>query len=121
MKIPYLSTLFAIAVSLGSPPTVETVFIDFAFTPGPDGLLGTADDVPIENSLGFGGELDGDEFESVGVLFSTPELQLNMGCGNGPGDSDNCLGADDSADDRAHATSTPGARGRRGCSGQLIA
>ncbi|MEE9130463.1 MAG: hypothetical protein V3T84_10630 [Phycisphaerales bacterium] len=75
------------------------VIIDFSHTPGPDGLLGTKDDVPIENILGTGGELTGDEFVSVGIHFSTTGLQLNIGCGQGPGDPVNCLGADASIDD----------------------
>ena len=86
----------AFAIAVASAAVAQTT-IEFDFTPGPDGILGTGDDVPITNNPAGGGELVGDEFEPVGISFSTPGIHLNIGCGVGPGDPSNCLGADASS------------------------
>jgi hypothetical protein len=99
MKLPFVLLLSAAAAPLAPPLVIDTVLIDFSVTPGPDGMLGTPDDVPIQNDLGVGGELDGSEFESVGVRFGTPERALNIGCSAGAGSPENCLGADMLVDD----------------------
>ena len=88
----------AAAIAAASAAIAQTT-LKFDFTPGPDGIFGTADDVPILNKLFAGGELVGGEFESVGILFATPGIHLNIGCGTLPGDPDNCLGADASRND----------------------
>ena len=80
----------ALAIAVANAAIAQTT-LTFDFTPGPDGKLGTEDDVPIENNRSTGGELAGDEFEPVGIFFSTPGIHLNIGCTN-------CLGADASHD-----------------------
>jgi hypothetical protein len=51
---------------------------------------GTPGGVRIFDTLGTGGEVTGQEWKSRGIIFSSPTLQLNVGCGSGSP----CLGAD---------------------------
>ncbi len=103
---PWSAACLALGL-LAAPVTAGTHTLDFSATPGPDGVVGTGDDTPIVGVPGLGGELVGDEFAALGILFSTPDLQLNVGCGN----PDNCLGADRFGNDftgRLVATFTDG-------------
>jgi len=49
------------------------VALDFESYPGPDGRLGTADDIPTPSCPGFCGLLS-DEFEPVGLTFTSGTL-----------------------------------------------
>ena len=50
---------------------------------------------PITNVLGAAGEIHGEEWAALGVLFrERPGHHFNIGCGSGVGDPDNCLSAD---------------------------
>lgn len=54
-----------------TPGIAQTVRIDFEFFPGPDGMLGTFDDVPITGPTGFfvqPMQLT-DEFAPLGIRF----------------------------------------------------
>lgn len=84
-----------VALGFAPPAMADSVTIDFSATPGPNGILGDSDDVPLANDPAMGGDFAGNEFESVGISFSTPSLQLNLGCGT----PTPCLGADNTAND----------------------
>lgn len=97
MKAKRATWYVALAIAVANSAIAQTT-LKFDFTPGPDGKLGTEDDVPIDNNTETGGELVGDEFEPVGIVFSTPGIHLNIGCAIGPGNPNNCLGADEFSD-----------------------
>lgn len=82
------------SLALLSTAADAQVTIDFSVKPGPDGVLGTADDLPITNNPAGGGEVVSGDFTSIGVTFTMTGVDLNIGCGISPGDSQNCLGAD---------------------------
>jgi len=68
-----------LALSLAaSVASAQTVRIEFEATPGPDGVLGTADDVPIVAPTTFGAQPQQltDEFMSLGLRF-TPNPATN--------------------------------------------
>ena len=70
------------------PPCRTTVTIDFESYPGPDGKLGTEDDVtPPSGSAGSGGPTAGlsDQWASVGVVFSRGTLFYASGGFGGSG------------------------------------
>lgn len=59
-----MKAVIASAVCLFASLSTGQTVIDFEHTPGPDGLLGTADDVPTTP-----GQFILDEYQSVGVRF----------------------------------------------------
>jgi hypothetical protein len=71
----FLSFLAAAALLIASPSYAQTqVLIDFESTPGPDGVLGTADDVPLTAPSLFSSQTTQltTEFASTGVTFTMP-------------------------------------------------
>ena len=63
-----VSLFLAAACGLASlPACAGQITIDFEHTPGPDGILGTADDVPMPNT--FLQPLR-DQFASLGLTFT---------------------------------------------------
>lgn len=71
----FLSFLAAAALLIASPSYAQTqVLIDFEYKPGPDGVLGTADDVRV-NAPGLFSRQPYQlttEFSSLGVTFTMP-------------------------------------------------
>lgn len=70
-----LTILSAAALLAATPSYAQTqVLIDFETTPGPDGLLGTADDVPLTAPSLFSSQTTQltTEFSSVGLTFTMP-------------------------------------------------
>jgi hypothetical protein len=75
-----LSGLAACAL-VSAPLAANPVVITFNFYPGPDGILGTPDDIPIVAPSTFAAQSEQltDQFASVGILFipSPPENDKN--------------------------------------------
>jgi hypothetical protein len=66
---------------LASRASAQTVILNFEFFPGPDGILGTPDDVPIVPNMGWGGGgLPGltTEFSALGIQFNPNPPFLNQ-------------------------------------------
>jgi hypothetical protein len=79
-----LAVLF-FSLALAGPVSADTV-ITFGTSPAGD----------ITNDLFNNGDFAGNEYSSLGVIFSPGAGNaLNIGCGAASGDSFNCLGADD--------------------------
>ena len=89
--------LILIAALLTGHTAHAQVTVDFSRTPGPDEQLNTPDDVLLLVDPGGGGEIQGGEFASLGLVLATPDLGLNLGCVTGLGSPSICLGADKSA------------------------
>jgi len=74
MKMLKKATFVLVALALGGVPLVQAEMITFEFYPGPDGMLGTPDDIPISAPMFFTTQTEQltDQFASVGILF-TPD------------------------------------------------
>jgi len=74
-----LSLLSPLALILAAAPlTAQSVVLDFEFYPGPDGVLGTGDDVPITAPTLFSAQTVQltDQFTTLGIDFS-PNPAIN--------------------------------------------
>jgi len=81
MKKLILSLLLAVCGLAALPASATRITIDFEHTPGPDGILGTADDVPMSNAYM---QALGDQFSSLGLRFTQGTLfQSSFFDGNG--------------------------------------
>jgi len=74
MKLPLLF------LALASPAAAQTVRIEFESYPGPDGVFGTADDVPVVAPTLFAGQGEQltDQYASLGILFTPDPAVDNM-------------------------------------------
>jgi hypothetical protein len=71
-----LCSLCTLALLVATPVLAGSIAIDFEAFPGPDGVLGTADDIPTLNCGGgfcSAGTL-GNNFSTMGIQFSTGSL-----------------------------------------------
>jgi hypothetical protein len=74
------AALVTAAVGAARSVDAQVVTIDFEHFPGPDGQLGTPDDIPIIPNQGWSGVNPGltSEFATVGVLFTPDPPFLNQ-------------------------------------------
>jgi hypothetical protein len=71
MKKLILSLLLAVCGLAALPASATPITIDFEHTPGADGILGTADDVPMSNAYI---QALRDQFSSLGLTFTQGTL-----------------------------------------------
>jgi hypothetical protein len=64
------------AFLLAGAASADTIVVNFDFYPGPDGVLGTGDDVPIVAPTTFASQTLQltDQFAAVGIVFAVPPV-----------------------------------------------